>query len=283
MKKFFKKEKLNKLIELARTKKYSAPKLAKKFRCDRKTIFRILKDKEIMLPNLGRFKKRIYCNEKFFKKLNKISAYWLGFIAADGVLSLRDKSVLICLSEKDKKHLYKFKKAIKTNAKIGLIKSNRSAHIGICDKDLFESLVERGVTPNKSLSIKKVKFPQRLSSHFIRGVFDGDGSISGSDISHIQLMIAGNKEFLEQLQDILIKNCKLNRVKLYRLTKGNAYKLQYTGPQIFKILKFLYRNSNKNMRLDRKYTKYLIFKRKFKADALHAAILDYENKKRKNI
>lgn len=259
------KDKIERLIKLANTNVYSAPRLSKIFNCNKKTIFRVLKENKIILPNIGRFKKRIYVNDNFFSQLNSISAYWAGFIAADGILYNRDKSVTIALNKRDTGHLYKFIKATKSNAQVGCIKSNNSAHVNLYSKPLFNSLIKLGITPNKSLTITHVSLPLSLMSHFIRGVFDGDGWINGRKITHVQLGIAGNKPFLQQIQDILIKRCHINRVKLYPLSqRGKAYKLQYTGSQIFKILIFLYKDSNNQTRLDRKYRKMLELKKKFK-------------------
>ncbi len=256
--------KIRRLIKLANTNAFSAPRLAKFFNCNKKTIFRILKENKITLPNLGRFKKKIYVNDNFFTKLNSVSAYWAGFIAADGVLSNRDKNLSIALNKRDVKHLYKFIKAVKSNAHVGCIKSNNSAHVNLYSKPLYNSLLKLGITPNKSLTIKYVKIPLSLMPHFIRGTFDGDGWISGKKVTHIQFGIAGNRPFLQQIQDILIKRCHINRVKLYPLSQGGkAYKLQYTGSQIFRILNFLYKKSSYQIRLDRKYQKMLELKRKF--------------------
>ena len=126
-------------------------------------------------------------------------------------------------------------------------------------------LLSYGVTPNKSLTIKRVNVPQQSMSHFIRGVYDGDGSISGNKRRNLQLAIAGNKPFLKQIQEILVKECDLNEVGIYPL-KSRAYKLQYTGIQIFRILNFIYKNSNSTMRLNRKYEKFLYFKKKYKVE-----------------
>ena len=102
-------------------------------------------------------------------------------------------------------------------------------------------------------------------SHFIRGVFDGDGSLSGNKITHIQFQIAGYKPLLRQIQGILVKKCHINKVKIYSLSGQNkASRVQYTGSQIFKILDFLYKNSTSQTRLERKYKKYLLFKKKFR-------------------
>lgn len=257
--------KINGVIKLAKTNIYSAPRLAPIFNCDKKTIFRILKANEIILPNLGRFKKRIFSNDDFFINLNPISAYWAGFIAADGTLFDRDKSVTIALNKRDVGHLYKFIQAVKTNAKVGYIKSNNSVHVSIYSKLSFNSLIKLGITPNKSLTIAKVILPSFLMSHFIRGVFDGDGWISGKKVTHIQLGIAGNRPFLQRIQGELIKRCHVNKVEIYPLSGASkAYKLQYTGSQIFKILDFLYKNSNKEIRLERKYQKTLALSKQFR-------------------
>lgn len=256
-------QKLKRLFKLVKTKNYSAPELAKIFNCDRKAILYKLYAHKIILPNLGQFKKKYKSNEYFFNKLNAVSVYWAGFIAADGTLTFKDKGVSIGLNKKDKEHLFKFKRAIRTNSPIKEVESNNSARIGIYSKKIFNSLINLGIKPNKSLSISHVDIPNKLMFHFVRGIFDGDGSISGNDKSHIQLCIVGNKPFLEQIQDFFIRNLKISKTKIYPLTQSNAYKLQYTGSQIFKVLKSLYYKSNNNIRLTRKYKKYLDLKEKF--------------------
>lgn len=256
--------KIKNLISLATTNKYSAKKLAKMFNCDRKTIHKVLNKNGIFLPNLGRFKKKVFCDINFFINLSPISAYWAGFIVADGCLFSKNKSLSFGLKKSDIIHLEKFKKAIKTNAKISHIKSNRSVHITICSQELFSSLIKLGITPMKSSRIKKIKIPHTLMPHFIRGVYDGDGSISGNKVTHVQFQIAGFKPLLQQFQDILIKKCKVSKVKIYLLSKNSKVsKLQYTGSQIFKILDFVYKESIRQTRLDRKYKKYLNLKKRF--------------------
>ena len=259
-------QKLAQLIKLASTKNYSSTKLADIFDCNRKTIFKALKDNSIFLLNLGRFKKRIYCDSDFFVKLSPISAYWAGFIAADGCLSHRGKVLSIGLNKQDTGHLNKFAKAIKTNAKIWYTKSNNSVHIGIYSEKVFDSLLNLGITPNKSLSIGNVNIPYDLMSHFIRGVFDGDGYIGGRKITHIQFFISGNRPFLQQIQNVLVKECGINKVNLYPLYplhNNKGYKVQYTGSQVFRILNFLYKGSFPQTRLERKYREMLNLRKKF--------------------
>ncbi len=245
--------KFQKLVELAKSDKYSGPKLAEHFKCDQNTLLRALYEINIRLPNKTRFQKKVHCDENFFKELTPISAYWTGFIAADGNL-FPPNYVSIGLSERDETHLMKFAKAIKTDAKITHTKSNHAARIQLGFNELYNSLMDLGITPRKSLTISNVKIPEHLMSHFIRGVFDGDGSIGGSRRTNINLSIAGNKPFLEQIQDNLIKCCKINKIKIYTLTKSRAHRIQYTGaPQVFRILRYLYKDSTSATRLDRKY------------------------------
>jgi len=171
------KKKLKKLISLAKSGRYSSPQIAKFLNCSRSTVLGTLNKLDIHLQNLGTFKKKFSCDDKFFDKLSPISVYWVGFIAADGVLAERDKCVAIGLQRQDATHLRKFIKAMKSNSKILYIKSNNSAHVRIYSHILFNSLAKLGLSPNKALRIQEVKIPLKLMSHFIRGVYDGDGSI----------------------------------------------------------------------------------------------------------
>jgi len=261
----FSQHKIEKLLKLAKTLKYSAPKLAEIFNCSASTIIRTLAYNSIRLPNFGKFKRKYHLNDSFFKELNPVSAYWLGFIAADGTLNRRDNGLKIGLNKSDDVHLKKFINAIGFKGKIHYVKSNNSASVEVYSKDIIKTLLSYGITSNKSLTIREVKTPDHLMSHFIRGVYDGDGSISGYRRTHLQFMIAGNRPFMEQIQEILIKECNLNKTRIYPL-KGKAHKVQYTGIQVLKILNFIYKDSNQGIRLDRKYGKFLDLKKKFKVD-----------------
>jgi intein/homing endonuclease len=229
-----------------------------------KTILLVLGDNNIRLPNLGRFRKTRHCDDNFFKKLTPLSSYWLGFIAADGCLTSAGSRLSLGISSKDKDYLRKFRRAIKSNSKIGNRPSTKSVVTYVYSEKIFRQLVGLGILPNKSLNIERVTVPEELMSHFIRGVFDGDGWAGGEKVTHLQFQIAGNGPFLKQIQEVLVKNCMVNEVKLYSLYGGTvARRLQYTGFQVLRILDFLYKDSLPEMRLERKYEKYLGLKKKF--------------------
>ena len=63
--------------------------------------------------------KRTYqVNDNFFSNLSEKSAYWLGFIYADGYISKTENCIRITLSDKDEKHLLKFKEDIESESPI---------------------------------------------------------------------------------------------------------------------------------------------------------------------
>lgn len=91
---------------------------------------------------------------------------------------------------------------------------------------LYNWLVDIGLTPNKSKTIGKLKIPEEYFFDFLRGCFDGDGSIyaywdprwESGYVFHISF-VSVSPSFLEWLQDIVEK---LSTVK-GRILPGRAY------------------------------------------------------------
>ena len=82
----------------------------------------------------------------------------------------------------------------------------------IGNKHMRDSLISKGCVPNKSLILKfpsEEILPKELQRHFIRGYFDGDGTIGLYPHSKTNpkleesLLIVGTKPFLEKVQDVL--------------------------------------------------------------------------------
>ena len=90
-----------------------------------------------------------YVEYNAFDTITEESAYWLGFISADGCL--RGNTLSIGLQESDYNHLVKFKEFIKTENKIRLKKhfiNNKivlSYEISVSDKHLAETLNKLGI------------------------------------------------------------------------------------------------------------------------------------------
>ena len=82
---------------------------------------------------------------------------------------------------KDKNHLFKLREDIQGDMPIkeSVRANNHSCYVDLNSIDICKDLNKLGIIPNKSLSLD-INFnliPINLISHFIRGYFDGDGSL----------------------------------------------------------------------------------------------------------
>ena len=202
-------------------------------------------------------------NENFFEKIdNEIKAYWLGFLYADGGITVgkRSKNLEITLGEKDKNHLTKFVQAIQGNMpiaeKIVKLKGKeyKSYRVTVCSSKLCEDLIKLGCTPNKSLTLT---FPQNLEPNlyapFIRGYLDGDGTIS----TRCRISICGTYEFLNSLQQHLILELDVTEVRILSDKRAKHYQYERVGANALKIMDYLY--SEAEVYLDRKYDKAIAY------------------------
>jgi len=167
-------------------------------------------------------------NTKYFDNINTPNkAYILGLLYADGHNSFKRGTIEIALEECDKHILEDIKKEL--NYKRDLI------YIPVCKKiingkeydvqpqyklQIFssymcESLICCGMIPNKSNRLKfPMYIPDELLSHFIRGYFDGNGTMGCKDINvwnrkTIQPKITSTYDFNISLSKYLKENLNI--------------------------------------------------------------------------
>lgn len=237
---------------------YTLKQLGKEFNCSYPTIRNLLNKHKIK----SRGNKQGYPRDEFY--FNKIDteekAYWLGFLYADGCVHSNNYEISVNIT--DREHVEKFKTAIKAfNHSIIEIQDKRFQNaktlyqFSIRDKQLHQDLIKWGCIPQKSLLINKIpNIPRDYISHFLRGYFDGDGSLYYlQGTNNYRISFIGTKDFLNDIQKELQTN-----VSLQSNIAGKAYVLQIAGRrQVERILNYLYNNSKENNRLNRKYQKYL--------------------------
>lgn len=205
-------------------------------------------------------------------------AYWLGFLYANGYI---DSSPLydnkkstynfeLSLALKDLVHLEKFNAFMKHENYNIKIDSYRCRWY-ITNKHLWTILNNYGCIPQKSLTLE---FPNEnifkdksLIRHFIRGYFDGDGSvckyINKSELIVPQVSILGTPNFMEKYKSFFWKTNKL--VKNHNSDKTLI--LSYNSTKAVAFLYYIYKNSS--IYLDRKYQKFIKIKNcRFRAKAL---------------
>ena len=231
--------------------------LGREFGVSYSTIRNLLKRKGIKTQgNKHNFPR----DEFYFSNIDsKEKAYWLGFLYADGCVHSNSNEISITLKDRD--HLEKFRKAIKSNNKIGESIDKRFSsmpkiyHFSIRDKQLKSDLIKWGCVPNKSLSLTKIpNIPRDFVSHFIRGYFDGDGSLHWlNGTKNFRISFVGTAPFLKDIQKELGLSLSLGQYK------GNQSKyFQVAGrKQVPMILDYIYKDSDENIRLTRKYKNYL--------------------------
>lgn len=199
----------------------------------------------------------------FFSKYTKESAYWAGFIMADGCITNKSPlyNIQITLSINDKNHLQKFAKIVDFKGSLYEYKKGNSVVIRLSGKQVINDLLDKyGITERKSLTAQFPKnLPKSLCSHFIRGYFDGDGCIYvGNSVS---ISFVGNKNIIKSIRDILHETLKLeiqsnnNKAPFINTKNEKIKQFSYHAKNAKKIIQWLYNDTNKSIRLDRKYKK----------------------------
>lgn len=119
-------------------------------------------------------------NHNFFNKIDsEIKAYLLGFFAADGHIQRKKDSYVfaVFIHYKDSEIIRLFNKYI-ANGQAKLYKRENTRGFQISSNQIGEDLKKLGYDNRKTYTCNGIPdIPQKLMCHFIRGYFDGDGSI----------------------------------------------------------------------------------------------------------
>ena len=259
-KKCITKGELQKMCELYATGDYTFAELAKMFGYDSSVVRRRLTSLGYSSKPRSELSRKYWINEEFFDIVDtEEKAYFLGLLYADGCN--HSNYVSICLREEDKYILEKFRDLVCPEKPLCKCKHSKYGWsdqycLYLNSKYMCRRLEELGVVKRKTF---KLKFPDWLDSnlynHFIRGYFDGDGSICICKANYDQpsFSMCGKKDFLEKVGLILVEEIGLGKVNLYK--SGSIYSLSYAGRRVvLKIRDWLYKNAT--IYLKRKYEKF---------------------------
>lgn len=193
-------------------------------------------------------------NHNYFKNIDTEGrAYFLGLLFADGSIESNFNSwvIRIGLQSQDKHILDSFKKELKYDG--NLYESKNRFSLKISSKVLGDDLIKHGCIPKKSLILKRPStVPYNLIWHFIRGVFDGDGSLTISGRG-ARFLIYGTKDLLDYIAEVIKLELNIHSTVI---KTESIYMLSVSGNrQVTKLLEKLYNNAN--FYLIRKYNKKL--------------------------
>lgn len=215
------------------------------------------------------YRRTMFFNENFFETIDtEEKAYFLGFMYADGTVYKHGNQSCISLKVMDKEVCDNFIKVLEGNFKTKSYDrkdSNKQIHhVDLTSDKMFFDLNNHGCVQNKSLILK---FPTTISSelisHFIRGYFDGDGSVfignkknynnTTTQYKSLGISICGTFEFLTEMNKNLPDNYKINKEKR---KESNTWTLRTSGSKKSKkFLDYIYKDST--IYLTRKYNKYI--------------------------
>ena len=165
-------------------------------------------------------KRKYQVDENYFENLDTENKnYWFGFILADGHIRKQDNMLQIELNNKDVELLIKFKEHIKFEGNIEFNIERKSVKIRIFSENIFNDLIKHGCIQDKTLNLQfHLNIKDEYIHHFLRGYFDGDGSIKGVKNKE-QFSISSTSEFNNKYQEILIDKINLNKTKI-QMKKG---------------------------------------------------------------
>lgn len=212
--------------------------------------------KKEVLSNQEDDKRSFNFDYDFFCEWSSDLAYILGLIASDG--NVHKNRLRICLSTKDKELLERINIRISNergilDTKVNLKgKSFEVSELIVYSKRLCKKLLEYGIHENKSLDINVPSIiPQKYLIHYIRGFFDGDGSVDinyptnkfGIKTKKAQLRVrfgSASKEILEIFRDFLHANFNVKDRKIEARKSGKFFELAYSTFDSIKIYEAFY-------------------------------------------
>lgn len=217
------------------------------------TITFLLKRHGIFIRNRSNAKRTNQIKEDIFDVITEESAYWIGFLLADGNVyhpPKRSKQLNLGLAERDWEHLEKFKKFIGSDKKLYYNKGG--VFISFYSNRIVEKLAEYGIVPRKS-KIAKVSESLKNNRHFWRGMVDGDGWVTLDKGGYPTLGLCGTRPVVSDFVDFV---GKLLTTIYQRDRNKNFCEVKYGCTTARIVAKRLYDNSL--ISLQRKYEKYRV-------------------------
>ncbi|MFR3656792.1 MAG: LAGLIDADG family homing endonuclease [Eisenbergiella sp.] len=249
MPKHITKEQKEDIIEFYKQKPITVDDVAKKFNISPPSVIKILNEYHIKrYTKVQLFSPNLY--ERYFENIDtEEKAYFLGLIITDGcVHNTKGKQSLlsITLKENDSYILERFKNEIKSNKKI-TNDGRGCCQISILSNTMVNDLKKYGVIFNKTdKTLFPSNIPEDLYKHLIRGILDGDGSVSyysrPNRKCHVKAIrfCQGNEQFLIDIVNFLSSKIGIDKIKTYR-EKDSLWSIAYRkNESIKKLIDYLY-------------------------------------------
>jgi hypothetical protein len=205
------------------------------------------------------------CNEDYFEKIDSNKkAYWLGLLFADGYVRKRKQfngkhkqggTVGISLKNGDEYLLEKLIIDLESTYKLSKqIKDEfLSYKLEVNSSKMADDLINLGCVPNKSLKLLPPILTEEFIPHFIRGYFDGDGSI-GKYNERIKFSLLGTNDLLIWILNFFKNKGMRTTPKISK--KKNIYTFQVNSKSDIELIENILYTSSNDYYLKRKKEKF---------------------------
>jgi intein/homing endonuclease len=252
---------------LLKSDRFTAKQLAEQYGCSRSMILKLWIGNTYYKPLSFSY----YVNNNYFSSIDsKNKAYILGLIASDGNIYQRsghqDQLRLSLKNEPSEKQLLQeILNDMNATHPITYITRKNSSYISftIVSQQICDDLYDIGINPKKTWELDVAKIishiPHKYHCDFLRGYFDGDGSISSTDKGkpssvHISISCPFTvaTDFLNILKNIGISASFTEDKRKYKHKFGCVV---FTGYNKYLFLKYIY--SQEDLCLNRKRARAL--------------------------
>lgn len=194
-------------------------------------------------------------NENYFtNNINENQAYLLGLIVSDGSISYKyGRFQYVCKSD-DIELVNFIRNELNSGHPIKFFREkyhgDRYIRYYFANKKLINSLIDKFDIPKENHSCNNLKIPNNIPhnmiNHFLRGVFDGDGSIWRPKNDSWCFAYTGGENFLLEIGEILKKECNIHYRLSFRYSKENKKSCSISTKgtlQLKRIYDFLYKDA----------------------------------------
>jgi hypothetical protein len=248
----------------------SAYALSNKFGITPTAIYGLLKRRDIARRDRSHARREYDVDDQFFDEINtQEKAYFLGFLFADGYNLETRNAVSISLAEPDRRILEEMNALVQPDKPLQYVKykgkRQNQYRLTMQNKRISRRLSELGCHQRKSYDLSfPVCVSESLMPHFVRGYFDGDGSIIlPRRRSNVSVSFVGSVTFISGLRSYLADKCHLSMVKMASRfeSEPRVVQIAYCGVNnVIRLRDMMYKDAR--ILLRRKFEKFQTISRK---------------------
>lgn len=206
----------------------------------------------------NRGKQKYFPKDNFFSTWSHEMAYCLGFISADGHVWKDRYFLTIGISTPDQNVLTYIRDQISPESPVRECAKQNIVQLTIKSKQIWQDLKKYNVTHDKTFHLKiDFEIPEEFWGDYLRGYFDGDGSIWISKKIkcpvHSGSIVSASEQILVDIQK------RLNFGYVRSTHNGKYFSLDFSNKQLLLLKEIIYKDPSRVV-MHRKYEKFLNIK-----------------------